>query len=305
MPTRRKPQLTHQSAEYARISQRFHDELLARERVILERAGFYKEFGDPDDASYTGRNAASELICELAGLLATALTIRLDAGYKAPSRVIATLKAIIKNPKLALSDATEPEARGALAAVYQRENEPPGTFWFDIFEPEFGRDPEELRIGTAAGKAIADLQGESARGRPVVHDIKYLASKLRQIFLRFNDAVRRTTVWSSRGNGDLYRMEDGAFFAFVEEVLAPLRRFLAVLPNDGEVLVSELSAEYIARLAMTQGSSKSSTGAVPIYLHNFHRVERYRLAIEELREEGAQENPRLRLLRKASFWCRG
>src|SRR5215510_10242296 len=118
MPSRRKPQLNHKSVGYAEVSDWLHGELRARESNILRLVGFFKEFGDPKDSAYTGKTAAAELISELTGLLATALMIRLDAGYKAPSKVIATLKAIIKSPKLALSDATEPEARGALAATY-------------------------------------------------------------------------------------------------------------------------------------------------------------------------------------------
>src|SRR5262245_24734805 len=123
MPSRRKPQLNHKGVECAKISDQLHRELLAKERDILRLVGFYKEYGEPSDTAYTGKREAAELISEITGLLATALTIRLDAGYKAPSKVIATLKAIIKDPKLALSDATEPEARGTLAAAYQRDNE--------------------------------------------------------------------------------------------------------------------------------------------------------------------------------------
>jgi hypothetical protein len=301
MPTRRKPQLNHKSTDYAEVSDWLHRELVGRERNILSLVGFFEEFGDPNDPTYTGKSAAAELISEITGLLATALTIRLDAGYKAPSKVIATLKAIIKNPKLALRDMTEPEARGALAAAYHRDNEPPGTYWFDIYG-EGGFEPDEKRIRMAAEKAIEVLQTQAAPGRPVAYDIQYLLPRLRGIFLRFNDKIARKSVLSSHGRGDFYQREDGAFFAFVEEVLAPIRQFLAALPNGGEVLVPELSAEYIARLAVDL--STSSTGAAPIYLYSAHRVEKDRLSIGELPQEGSQnlQSSRLRLLRMASFW---
>ena len=144
MPTRRKPQLNHKSMEYSEIFERFHRELLANENVILELVGFVKEYGDPSIPTW--REAVAELISEIAGLLATALMIRLDAGYKAPRKVIATLEAIIENPELALSDRTEPEARGALAAAYQRSSEPPETYWFDIYgERRNARRAKELR----------------------------------------------------------------------------------------------------------------------------------------------------------------
>jgi hypothetical protein len=301
MSTRRKPQLNHRSVEYAKVSDWLYGELHAREGNILRLVGLFKEFGDPSDPAYSGKATGAELISEIAGLLATALTIRLDAGYKAPSKVIATLKAIIKNPKLALCDTTEPEARGALAAAYHRDNEPPGTYWFDIY-CEGGFEPDEQRIRMAAEKAIEILQTQAAPGRPVAYDMQYLLPRLREIFLRFNGKIARKSVLSSHGRGDFYQREDGAFFAFVEEVLAPIRQFLAALPNGGEVLVPELSAEYIARLAVDL--STSSTGAAPIYLYSAHRVEKGRLSIGELPQEGSQnlQSSRLRLLRMASFW---
>lgn len=98
----------------------------------MERVGFYKEFGSPGIATCSGEQVSAQLLSELAGLLVIAATIRLDAGYKAPTKLLATLTAIRENPKLVLSDTIEPEARGVLAAAYQRANEPAGTFWFDI-----------------------------------------------------------------------------------------------------------------------------------------------------------------------------
>jgi hypothetical protein len=296
MPTRRKPQLNHKSVEYSEISERFHRELLANEKVILELVGFVKEFGDPINPTYTGKLAAAELISEIAGLLATAVMIRLNAGYKAPSKVIATLEAIIENPKLALCDRTEPEARGALAAAYQRGNEPPGTYWFDIYG-ESGFEPDENQIRIAAKKAIALLRAEASRGRPLAHDVQYLAPRLRAIFLRFNDKIARKSVRSSRGDGDHHQHEDGAFAAFVEEALEPLRKFYASLPNNGEVLVPELSSEYIVRLVMR------TKDRIPNQVYNVRRVDKARLVMEEL-QEGAQNlrNSRLRLLRSASLW---
>ena len=297
MPTRRKPQLNHKSMEYSEIFERFHRELLANENVILELVGFVKEYGDPSIPTW--REAVAELISEIAGLLATALMIRLDAGYKAPRKVIATLEAIIENPKLALSDRTEPEARGALAAAYQRSSEPPETYWFDIYG-ESGFEPDENQICMAAKKAIALLRAEASRGRPVAYDVQHLAPRLRAIFLRFNDKIARKSVRKpvpSHGGGDHHQHEDGAFAAFVEEALEPLRNFYASLPNKGEVLVPELSSEYIVRLAM------SAKGKTPIQVYNVRRVDKAKLVMEGL-QEGAQnhQNSRLRLLRSASFW---
>src|ERR1700760_1037719 len=109
MPTRYKPELNRQSLSHKAISERIHSELCARGAVILDFVGFYGKFGRPDVPGYTGRQEAAELLNEIAGLLAMALTIRLEAGEKAPRKVIATLKAILKHPHLALCDGTEPE----------------------------------------------------------------------------------------------------------------------------------------------------------------------------------------------------
>ena len=254
MPTRRKPELAHRSLNYAEVFQHFHEKLLARQKVVLDRSGFFNEFGTLGEASYTGEQPAAELIVELAALLATALTIRVDAGFKAPSKVIATLEAIIRDPELALSDWTEPEARGALAALYQRADEQPGKYWFDIYG-DGGFEPDQGRIRAAAEAAIVGLRAQAKQGRLIAHDVRHLALRLRQIFLRFNDKITRKSVISSRRDGKLYQSEAGSFFAFVEEVLGPLRRFLAALPNGGELLVPELSAEYIARLATAEQPS--------------------------------------------------
>jgi hypothetical protein len=298
---RRKPQLNHKSVDYAEVSDWLRRELVARERKILCLVGFFGEFGRPNDSTYTGASAAAELISEITGLLATALTIRLDAGYKAPSKVIATLEAIIKTPKLALRYTTEPEARGALAAAYQRDNESPGTYWFDIYgEGRFELDEKRIRL--AAEMAIEILHAQAAPGRPAEYDIQYLAPRLRGIFLRFNDKIARKSVLSSHGDGNFYQHEDGDFFAFVEAVLDPLRRFYVSLLGNGNVLVPELSAEYVARLAVSLDLSKSSTGLVPIY--RAHRVAKGRLSTEGLPRQGAQnlQSSPLRLLRTLSFW---
>jgi hypothetical protein len=299
MPTRRKPQLMHQSVEHAKISERFHDELLAREMIILKCAGFYKEFGNPGVATYTGEQEATQLLSELAGSLVTAATIRLDAGCKAPTRLIATLAAIRENPKLVLSDTVEPEARGALAAAYQRANERPGTFWFDIDGDSSGGESDEGRVRVAAEKAIANLKAQATRGRPIAQDAKYLAVRLREIFLRFNDRVTRKMILDSLGDGKFVQKEAGPFFAFVEEALAPLNRYLASLPRGGNAPVPELSAEYITRLAVVFPNGRS--GGSPIFVHNFRRAIRGQ-AIIKRSDKNKESAICLELTTPSTFW---
>jgi hypothetical protein len=120
----------------------------------------------------------------------------------------------------------------------------------------------------AAERAIANLEAQAAPGRAIGQDVRYLAFRLRQIFLRFNDSAKRKSVLSSRGDGEFCQEEAGAFFAFVKEVLAPLNRYLASLLNDGEA--PKLSAEFITRLAVRRGNGQS--GGSPIFIHNFHRA---------------------------------
>jgi hypothetical protein len=257
MVARYKAQLAHQSVHQHDISERIHRELRSNERCVLELAGFYKVFGRPDAPGYTGKEEAVHLLNEITGCLATALTIHHDAGFKAPNKVIATLKAIIENPLLALSDKTEPEARGVVYANYQRTDEKPGTFWFDL--EGYGRAPDDGQIRLAAERAIADLKAGIIRGRPIIWAVQYLTSRLREIFLRFNHRIMRKTVSSSKGDGEFYFIEVGDFFMFVEEVLAPLHRVLPELSNGGPI--PKLSAEYITCLAAAGTDRLDGNGA--------------------------------------------
>jgi len=249
MPTRRKPLLTHLSVKFDELFKIFHEELCANERVILDRLGFYREFGYPSTETYTGSSESVELLRELAGILTRAEVIHVDAGFKAAHKVIATLEAIVDHPDLFFVETTEPEARGVTAAAYQRADEPPGAFWTDL---ETGGANELIRerIKAAAENGIRTLQSEARSGRPVAWDIQFLTGRLREIFLRFNDRITRKSIQSSRGHGDYFQKEEGHFFLFLEAVLAPLNKFLAGLPAASNVSVKALSAEYIVKLAL-------------------------------------------------------
>jgi hypothetical protein len=246
MPTRRKPQLNHSSVRFGDLSDRIGEELRKDQDMVLGRLGFFREFGDPEAQGYTGLHEMNELLREIAGILTTAAAIRVDAGFKAPSRLIATLDAVAEVPARAFLDTLEPEAKGALAAAYQRFLEPPGTFWMDLkVQDENVRPPGGL-VRAAASRAIATLKAQSSRGRRVEHDVHYLAFKLRVIFLRFNDCISRVMVLSSRGGGQLFLKEEGPFYLFLESVLTPLNRVLKELPSEGDILSRKMSAESIA-----------------------------------------------------------
>ena len=187
------------------------------------------------------------MLRELAGVLTRATTIYVDAGFKAPRKAIATLEAIVENPKLSFLETTEPEARGVVAAAYQRADETPGTFWTDLEICDDGNALIHGRIKSAAINGIVTLQVKAKSGRFFAWHVQYVTSTLREIYLRFNNRITRKTVLSSRGDGKLFQLEEGPFFLFVEAVLAPLNRFLADLPYHS---ARKLSAEYIVKGAV-------------------------------------------------------
>src|SRR6267378_7475560 len=98
MPTKYKPQLDYVGFDWVHQSNQFHEYLLAREAEILEKSGFYKEYGVSDQ-----RLESRELIRELSGVISLAAAIRMDAGFKAPNKLISTLEAVEKDPSLILT----------------------------------------------------------------------------------------------------------------------------------------------------------------------------------------------------------
>jgi hypothetical protein len=120
------------------------------------------------------------------------------------------------------------------------------------------------RIEVAAKNAIIALQKEAKVGRSFMWHIHYVANKLREVYLRFNDRITRKAVLSSHGDGNYFQQEEGPFFLFVEAVLAPLNRFLADLPSDSGKPAKRLSAEYVVKRAV----AASASSGLPIIVHN-------------------------------------
>jgi hypothetical protein len=249
MPTTRRPRLNYKSLSFEKISKRILEELRTNEPTILDTLGFYREFGDPKDENYTGSLESYEVLREIAGVLATTAVIRVDAGYQAAGKLIATLNAIVADPELAFLDTVEAEARGALAAEYQRFLEPSGIFWMDLEAQDLHLRASAELVRAAARRAIAKLELDRKPGRRIAHDVRYVASHLREIFLRFNDRISRTMVLSSRGRGQYFQKEEGPFFLFLERVLAPLNRLLEELLPESDVSSRPVSAESIVKHA--------------------------------------------------------
>jgi hypothetical protein len=284
MATRYKRQLNHVGFDWLRQSNRFLTDLLALEIQILERLGFYKEFGSLDDPAFSGHIESINLINEISGILSVAATIRMDAGFKAPHQLIATIKAIEKDPSLIITHSIEPEALGTIGRHFQRGQEAPGTFWFDIDRAGNTPLPNPDQVRAASSNAIASLRLGASPGRRPDKAMEFLALKFREMFLCFNDRITRHSVESSRetkvaGNRETkeVQLEAGPFIEFLELVLEPLNRFFLSLPKDYGA--RSISAGAVAEVLRDRRSPhrkqeielQGSLTRLPDYSHKFHR----------------------------------
>jgi hypothetical protein len=246
VPTRHKPQLHHVPFPGAEQSDRFHRELIAQTALILEKSGFNREFMTPSDfANPNIEQEAAAFLVELAGILAQAATIRLDGGYKAANKLVATLQAIKKDPSLVLSDGLEPEALAVLAANYRRGDEEPGAFWFDIDRSEHAPLPDPQQVIKAASAAIAKLNALTQTGRPRDVMLHFLGERLCGCFLRFNETATRHSI---AADGKRAQAEAGPFLDFLTVVLAPLNHFLEGAP--GQSGAKPVSPAQVARVGL-------------------------------------------------------
>ncbi|WP_029586210.1 hypothetical protein [Bradyrhizobium sp. URHD0069] len=255
MPTIQKPQLDHTSFPWQDQSDRFHMELEAQRAQILERSGFNREFGNSGDVpSINAEREGAAFILELSGILSQAAAIKMDAGYKPANKVIATLKSIKKDPSLILTGGVEPEALAMVASNYQRGDEKPGTYWFEVDRSDDVPFPAPQRVSKAASVALDKLSAR--RGQPNNIMLDFLEDKLLACYLRFNLSARRRSV---AADGDGSQAEAGPFLEFLSSVIAPLNRFLIQLPACYGAKV--VSAPELARRALRH-RGKSRIGRV-------------------------------------------
>jgi hypothetical protein len=252
--------------------------LRQREIAILSKIGFYREYGSLDDPAFSGHRAAIALIEEIAGILAKAATINMDAGFKAPARLIATLRAVRDDLTDFWQRAIEPEALGVLASYYQRGDEPPGQYWFDVTDPAPDKVPSDAQLRDAAIRAIGSLEQSAAKGRPKKYAVEFLAIELRGIFLRFNTKLTIHSEYVSANK----QADGGPFIEFLTEVLAPLNDFLLRLPKSYGKR-GPLSASYIARLSMASDPA--------MLARKFHRRELFMLPLQEERVDFGAPTP--------------
>lgn len=247
MPTIQRPQLDHVSFPWHEQSDLFHRELEAQRTQILEWSGFNNEFGNPGATpSINEEREAIAFILELSGILSQAAAIKMDGGYKPANKVIATLKAVKKDPSLIFRGGVEPEALSLVASSYQRDEERLGTFWFDVdrYDEQMPR-PGSERVRKAASVAIESLQALAHAGRP--HDVMldFLGDRLLSCYRRFNVTAGRHSV---AADGDRAQAEAGPFLEFLSSVITPLNRFLIQLPACYGA--KSISAPELARRAL-------------------------------------------------------
>jgi hypothetical protein len=179
MPTIQKLQLKHTAFSWHEQSDRFLLELEAQRAPILEHSGFNREFDNPDGAANI--NAETE-----------AAAMRMDAGFKATNKIIATLKSIAKDPSTILRGGVEPEALAMVASNYQRDDEEPGIFWFDVDKSDNTPFPDTPRVSKAAFAAIDKLSAR--RGQPRNVMLEFLGGRLLACYLRFNLTAGRHSI---------------------------------------------------------------------------------------------------------------
>jgi hypothetical protein len=255
LPTIQKPQLDRTSFPWQDQSDRFHTDLEAQRAQILGRSGFDREFGNSGDvASTNAEREGAEFILELSGILSQAAAIKMDSGFKATNKVVATLKSIKKDPALILKGGVEPEALAMVASNYQRGDEKPGTYWFDVDRSDDVPFPAPQRVSEAASVAIDKLSAR--RGQPNNIMLDFLGDKLLACYLRFNLTAGRRPV---AVDGDGSQLEAGPFLEFLSTVIAPLNRFLIQLPACYGAKV--VSAPELARRALRR-RGKSRIGRI-------------------------------------------
>jgi hypothetical protein len=243
MPVGYKPQLDHVGFNWTEDSKRIHQKLCAQKDLILDKSGFTEMFKClPSSASDVVETEALSFMRQILGTLCLTAAIQMDAGFKPANKIIATLNAVEQDPSIVVTRRVEPEAMGIIAAHYQRNDELPGAFGFDVYQDDTCHELDLLQIKRAAAHAAAELRGKIRSGRPERLALNVLATGLRELFLSHNDVATRHSV---AADGKSAQVEAGAFLEFLQLVIAPLNEFFATLPPSYGA--KPISAVQIAR----------------------------------------------------------
>ena len=173
------------------------------------------------------------------------------------TRLLRRSMPLSESPSIILTRNVEPEALGVIASKYQRADEPPGTYWYDIYQDENAVAIDLQQVAYAARQASLQLRAERRKGRPQGSMLKHLAN-LREIFERYNAGSGRHSVLTSV-EGKFKQEEGGPYLTFLKAVIAPLNEFLASLPASYGA--NQISAAQIMR-AKVQHNRRQSPGAI-------------------------------------------
>ena len=231
MPTKYKAQLDHVGFDWTKDAELILQNLMARKDQIVKKAAFRGDHA-----------ALISFIGDICGILSWAAAVQMDGGFKAANKIISTLKAVEMDPSTINSRNVEPEALGMIASQYQRADETPGTFGFDVYQDEGAHELDLQQVRRAALLAILVLQTEVTKGRPKKILLDVLGEKLCDLFLRYNDVATRHSIAS---DGNVAQMEAGPYFEFCKTVIAPLNEFFASLPQSYDA--KPISAAQVAR----------------------------------------------------------
>jgi hypothetical protein len=212
-------------------------------------------------ASFTGDEAAlTSFIDDICGILCWAAAVQINGGFKAANKVIATLEAVEKDPSIISSGKVEPEATSMIARHYQRADETPGKFGFDVYQDQDAPELDLQQVSRAATQAVIQLKSEAAKGRPKEYPSNILSEKLRDLFLLHNDAATRHSIAS---DGKVAQLEAGPYFEFCKTAIAPLNEFFATLPRSyGAKPISAGQVVLKPKIARGSAASKSNDAGI-------------------------------------------
>jgi hypothetical protein len=252
MPTLAKAQLTEPESPWGTTYDQIYVELCRDRGPILTALGFYAEHDLPLPEENSNAIPTKDEEEELRQI-ASALTVAAAASAEMPIGVlIETLKKVSKNPSLFFPPKLPQPVEWAIAADYQRGEEPPGTHWRDVWGDQVARSPGEVEeptesnIAKAAHAAIARIQETRKAGRPYNQADQILAVRLGAIFRRSGRPIRRRREPVMR-RGKLVHVENGPVYDFLELVLKPLRAHLReklLAPVTTETIVRRITEDF-------------------------------------------------------------
>jgi hypothetical protein len=230
MPTKYSADLDHVGFDWSKDLETIRRKLLERDDLLLAKLRFVEAGRCSCDIDASGalllKTPRDSLFDDIAGILAWAAAVKMDAGFKAANKVIATVRAVEKDPSVIRTRKVEPEALGEIATNYQRADEPPGTYGHDIHQDENAIEIDIQQATHAAAQAGLQLRAERKKGRPK-ESVLGILTGLREIFERYNARSGRHSVLIS---ADGKQEEAGPFLEFLSLAIAPLNEFLADLP---------------------------------------------------------------------------